>query len=444
MADAGQKGSPMDLLLSLLRALLGIGALVGLCWLISENRSRINWRLALLGLLLQIALAVVVLRVPWVHSGVEGISRFFSRLMGFSDEGATAIFGDMPTDVQAFGLAFTVLPAIIFFSALSAVLYHLRVLQLLVYGFAWMLSKTLNLSGAECLAAAANVFVGQTEAPLVVRPYLKGMNASEINALMTGGMATIAGGVLAIYMTLLGGGDEASTIAFGKHLLTASILSAPAALLTAKMIVPQTEIVETRMTFPKESPSESLLDAATKGTSDGLKLALNVGAMLIAFTALVKLLNFLAAVSIGSWTGLNEWVVAVTDGQFQAFDFSFMVGLISAPFAWLMGTPSGDLLIVGQLLGERLVLNEFYAYVSMGDMKGSGALEDPKTLLICTYALCGFANLTSIGIQVGGISALEPSQRSNLLRYGMKALLGGMVACYLTAIIATNVQLAFN
>lgn len=430
----------MDTAFSLFRALVGVVGLLALCWAISEDRRRINWKLIGVGVGLQLVLAILILKVGFVHDMVEGVSIFFRKLIGFSDEGARMIFGTLPDNPGVYGIAFTVLPTIVFFSAFSAVLYHLRVLQVVVYAFAWLLSKALRLSGAECLSAAANVFIGQTEAPLVVKPYLKGMNASEINALMTGGMATIAGGVMAIYMGLLGAGDEAAVTAFGKHLLTASILSAPAALVAAKMIVPQTQAVDQKVTFPKEMESSSLLDAATRGTTDGLKLALNVGAMLIGFTALVALLNYLTGSTIGSWTGLNDWVFEVTGGKFEAFDFSFIVGLLSAPFAWLLGVPNADLLVVGQLLGERLVLNEFIAYDHLSKMRASGMIEDPKSILIATYALCGFANVASIGVQVGGISALAPEQRSNLLRYGVKALIGGMVACYLTAVVASSIQ----
>ncbi|MDQ8205331.1 nucleoside transporter C-terminal domain-containing protein [Pelagicoccus sp. SDUM812003] len=430
----------MDTLLTLLRALIGIAGLLSLCWFVSEDRRRIDWKLVGSGIALQIVLALLILKVPFIHAGVAAVSSFFRRLIGFSDDGAEMVFGSMPSDVPVFGMAWTVLSAIVFFSAFSAILYHLKVLQVIVYVFAWLLSKALKLSGAESLAAAANVFIGQTEAPLVVRPYLKNMTRSEINSLMTGGMATIAGGVLAIYMSALGGDDPAQVEAFGKHLLTASILSAPAALVAAKIIAPQTESVDGQVAFPKEKEYDDLLDAATKGTSDGLKLALNVAAMLIAFTGLVALLDYAIGSWIGEWTGLNAWVASATDGKFDAFDFSFIIGVASAPFAWLLGVPNGDLLVVGQLLGERLVFNELFAYLHFAELKSGGALEDGKSILILTYALCGFANIASIGIQVGGISALEPSQRGNLLRYGFRALVGGMVACYLTAIIASTIQ----
>lgn len=434
----------MDTLLTLLRALIGIAGLLALCWWASEDRRRIDWKLVGAGLGLQWVLAGLILKVPLCHDAVAGVSGFFSKLIGFSDVGAEMVFGSMPRDVPAFGVAWTVLSAIVFFSALSAILYHLRILQALVFAFAWLLSKALKLSGAECLAAAANVFLGQTEAPLVVKPYLKGMTRSEINALMTGGMATIAGGVLAIYMSVMGGGDEAATIAFGKHLLTASILSAPAALIAAKMISPQLESVEGEVAFPRETQYDGVIDAATKGTSDGLKLALNVGAMLVAFTGLVALLNYMVGSWIGEWTGLNAWVSSVTDGKFSAFNFSFVIGVLSAPFAWLLGVQNSDLLVVGQLLGERLVFNEFIAYLHLAELKNSGVITDSQTILILTYALCGFANIASIGIQVGGISAMEKSQRPNLLRCAFRSMLGGMVACYLTAIVASTIQSGIN
>lgn len=430
----------MDTLLTVVRALIGIAGLLALCLWLSEDRKRIDWRLVGSGLALQLVLAMLILKVPFAHDGVAAVSGFFSKLIGFSDDGAEMVFGSMPKDVPIFGIAWTVLSAIVFFSALSAILYHLRILQVIVFAFAWLMSKALKLSGAECLAAAANVFIGQTEAPLVVKPYLRGMTRSEINSLMTGGMATIAGGVLAIYMNALGGGEETAMIAFGKHLLTASILSAPAAMVVAKIIAPQTENVDSQIAFPKEKEYDTLLDAATKGTTDGLKLALNVGAMLVAFTGLVALLNYAIGSWIGEWTGLNAWVISFTDGKFSAFDFSFIIGILSAPFAWLLGVSNGDLLIVGQLLGERLVFNELFAYLHFAELKNSGIFTDERSILILTYALCGFANIASIGIQVGGISALEKSQRPNLLRYGLRSMFGGMVACYLTAIVASTIQ----
>ncbi len=429
----------MDFAITVFRSILGIGLLLLMCYGLSENRNRIRWKLVGYGIGLQIVMALLLLKVAFFHDAIRGVAAFFNRLIGFSNEAATMVFGTLASDTEGtFGFAFTVLPTIVFFSAFSAILYYLRILPCIVYAFAWMMSKTLRLTGAESLASAANIFIGQTEAPLVVRPYLKGMNHSEIMSLMTGGMATIAGGVLVIYMNVLGGGSGESAIAFGQHLLTASILSAPAAMVVSKILVPQMESVDGQLAFPKERFNDGLLDAATQGTSDGIKLALNVGGMLIAFTALAALANWLIGEGLGSWTGLNDWVAQITDGRFEAFNFSFIVGLLCAPFAWLIGVAWSDCLIVGQLLGERLVLNEFISYLNLAKFEEAGVFHDSKSVTIATYALCGFANLTSVGIQIGGIGSLEKSQRPALLKYGIKALVGGMVACYLTAIIATN------
>ena len=431
----------MDDWIPVIRAAFGLSALILLCYGMSERRDRIRWSLVGYGLALQIVLAILILRIPFFHEATRSVSWFFSKLVGFSSSSAAFVFGKLASDeTGAFGFAFTVLPTIIFFSALSAILYYLRVLPLIVFGFAWLLNRSMRLSGAESLAAAANVFIGQTEAPLVIKPYLKSMNHSEVMALMTGGMATIAGGVLAVYMSVLGGGSETETIAFGQHLLTASLLSAPAAMVVSKMLVPQVESLDANLAFPSDAASGGLLDAATRGTTDGIKLALNVGGMLLAFTGLVYLLNWMVSAGVGEWSGLNSWVVSVTDGRFEAFNFSFLVGIVSAPFAWLIGVAWEDCLIVGQLLGERLVLNEFISYLNLAEFQASGVFRDSKTAVIATYALCGFANLTSVGIQIGGISALEPSQRTNLLKFGLRSLLGGMVACYMTAIIASTLM----
>ena len=429
----------MDDWIPVIRAIFGLCVLVLLCYGVSERRDRIRWSLVGYGIALQIVTAVLILRVPVFHDATRSVSWFFSKLVGFSNSSAAFVFGRLASDeTGAFGFAFTVLPTIIFFSALSAILYYLRILPFIVFGFAWLLNRSLKLSGPESLAAAANVFIGQTEAPLVIKPYLKYMSRSEIMALMTGGMATIAGGVLAVYMNVLGGRSEAESIAFGQHLLTASLLSAPAAMVVSKILVPQVESLDASLALPKDSVSGGLLDAATRGTSDGIKLALNVGGMLLAFTGLVYLLNWTVSSGLGEWSGLNSWVVQITDGRFEAFNFSFLVGVVSSPFAWLIGVAWEDCLIVGQLLGERLVLNEFISYLNLAEFQSSGAFSDPRSAVVATYALCGFANLTSVGIQIGGISALEPSQRPNLLKFGLRSLLGGMVACYMTAIIAST------
>ncbi len=326
-----------------------------------------------------------------------------------------------------------VLPTIIFFSALSSVLYYLGILQKVVGGFAWLMRKTLRLSGAESLAAAANVFIGQTEAPLVVKPYLERMTRSELLCLMVGGMATIAGSVFGAYMAMLGGDSEADRIYFGMHLLTASIISAPAAIVCAKMIYPEDQKVDHTVEISKEEAGSNFLDALSRGTTDGLKLAVNVGAMLLAFMAFVYLIN-LALAGLGSF-GLNQWVTEQTLGAHKNFDLQFIMGILFAPVAWIIGIDPMHIMSIGQLLGEKTILNEFVAYLSLGDMKANGVL-DHRSVVIATYALCGFSNFASIGIQIGGISAIAPGQRNNLTAFGIYALIGGTIACLLTACVA--------
>ncbi len=323
-----------------------------------------------------------------------------------------------------------------FFSALTSVLYYLNILQYVVYAVAWLMKRTMRLSGAESLAAAANIFVGQTEAPLVVKPYLEKMTRSEILALMTGGMATIAGGVLVAYVGLLGGSDPVQLQFFATHLLLASIISAPAALLVAKMMVPETGAIDQELLVPRHRMGSNLLDAIAQGTTQGVKLAVNVAAMLLVFIAIIAMINFIVRDGLGAWTGLNGWVRTWSGGVYEGASLSFILGLAMAPLAWVLGVPSGDLIPVGQLLGEKVVLNEFYAYVNFSELKQAGVLTNPRSVIIATYALCGFANFGSIGIQIGGISVLAPGQRTTLCAMGIKALVAGTLACFITACIA--------
>jgi CNT family concentrative nucleoside transporter len=438
----------MEFFTDLFRGLIGLASLLGICYLLSSNRKAIDWRLVFMGLGLQLILAIAVLKVPFIRIGFDYISSFFVVLLDFTDAGAAFVLGKWPDVAQirdgisgevftiGYVFAFKVLPTIIFFSALSSVLYYLGVLQFIIKGFAWIMVRTMRLTGAESLAAAANIFIGQTEAPLVVKPYLEKMSKSEILCLMTGGMATIAGGVFAAYVGFLGGSDPVSKQLFATHLLTASIMSAPAAIIAAKMLYPETEprdLAHQDLDIPKSEAGNNLLDAISKGTTDGLKLAINVGAMLLVFTAMIAMVNYVIANFIGSWTGLNDWVVTYTDGRFSAFNLEFILGVIFSPIAWLLGVASEDTLLVGQLLGLKTTLNEFYAYAELQSIKDS---LGEKSLIIATYALCGFANFASIGIQIGGIGAIAPGQRKTLTEFGIKALIGGTVACFLTAAIA--------
>jgi len=356
-------------------------------------------------------------------------------MINSSETAAIFLFGDLAKPGGPYGFAFSVLPTIVFFSALSSILYYLGVLQKVVFGFAWIMNKTMRLTGAESLAAAANVFIGQTEAPLVVKPYLERMSKSEINSLMTGGMATIAGGVFGAYMSMLGGNDPVQKVEFGMHLLTASIISAPAALVAAKIILPETnKVINKNLDVSKESIGSNFLDALARGTTDGLKLAVNVGVMLLSFMAMIFLVNELLT-RFGDLVNLNDFIASSTNGAFGELSLQYILGTLFSPIAWLIGVSSGDLLMIGQTLGEKTILNEFVAYASLAEYKAAGVLSE-KSVIIATYALCGFANFASIGIQIGGISAIAPSQRENLIRLGVKALIGGTIATLITGAIA--------
>jgi len=424
---------------SLMRGFLGMIALLFITWLLSANKRAIDWRLVGIGMGLQVIFALLVLKVPMVSFLFEAVASFFVKVLDFSYAGSVFLFGDLVSRTDTFGyiFAFQVLPTIVFFSALSSLLYYVGIMQKIVYGFAWVMSKTMRLSGAESLAAASNIFIGQTEAPLVVKPYLEKMTKSEILCLMVGGMATIAGGVFAAYVGFLGGTDPVQRQYFATHLLTASILSAPAAIVAAKMLFPETEPdkIDREINIPKTKIGSNLLDAISNGTTDGLRLAVNVGAMLLTFTALIYMFNYLLGL-VGGVMNLNESIKAATDGRFDGLSLDYLLGVSFSPVAWLLGTPWSDSMLVGELLGKKTIINEFVAYEKMNAVKDAGLFLHQKSVIIATYALCGFANFASIGIQIGGIGALAPNQRKTLARFGIKALIGGTVASFLTAVIA--------
>ncbi len=546
------------------RGILGITVLIGILFLLSSNRKAIDWKLVFMALGMQILFGLAVLKIDFVRKGFDFVGGMFILVLDYTKEGSLFIFGEHLMDPSSVGFvfAFQILPTIIFFSALSSILYYLGILQRIIYVLAFVMTKIMRLSGAESLAAAANVFIGQTEAPLIVKPYLDKMTKSEILCLMVGGMATIAGGVLAAFIGFLGGDDPVARLEFARHLLTASIMSAPAAILAAKILFPETEEVNTNLEIPKEKIGSNLLEAISNGTTDGLKLAINVGVMLIVFIALVAMLNSICTATLGNWIGwtvsdgslalfgssflpaqdtlvlassiplpyeetvkivqesivstssgmdsivfnvidqqitimndsmvydtlsrssmdlqwaviaqetiansigndslaavdgwilmqnnvpvdtlsyasedlnrisLNMHVNQITEGRFTSFNLEYILGLIMSPLAWVLGTPSQDILIIGQLLGKKTILNEFVAYA---DIPTVSAHITYKSKIIATYALCGFANFASIGIQLGGIGAIAPSQKSTLAKFGVKALIGGTIACFLTATIA--------
>ena len=414
--------------------IVGLAVLIGLTWLFSNNRAKVDWRLVGIGLLLQVLVAAFVLLTPWGAGVFDALSKGFVRLLGFTTEGARFIFGDFG-DPSRFGFvfAFQVLPTIIFFASFMSVLYHLGAMQKVVQGMAWVITRVMRVSGAETLSVCANAFIGQTEAPLVVRPYIAGMTPSELLTLMVGGMATIAGGVLGAYVLLLGGDDPVQQAAFAKHLITASIMAAPATLVIAKILVPETGTPQTLGTVRVhvEKTTANIIDAAAAGAADGLKLALNVGAMLLAFIALIALVNAPLA-WLGGITGLEAALG-------REVTLSTLLGYLLAPLAWVIGVPWQDAGTVGGLIGTKVVLNEFVAYVQMGEiLRGEvdGVSLTPQGTLIATYALCGFANFSSIAIQIGGIGGLAPERRQDLARFGLRAVLGGSIATMMTATIA--------
>lgn len=418
---------------SISRGVLGMIALVFIGFLFSADRKNIKWSLVIKGILLQVVLALLILKAPYVEGFFEFISRAFVKVVDMAHYGATFVFGSfMDGQVNPYvkNFATWILPSVIFFSALTSLLYYWGILQRVVFGMAWVMKRLLGLSGAESVSAAGNIFLGQTEAPLLVKPYLSKMTKSELLCLMAGGMATIAGGVLAAYIGFLGGEDDQQQIYFAKHLLTASLMSAPAAIVFAKILFPEKEEINTDLSVDKEKLGANALEAIANGTTDGLKLAVNVGAMLIVFISLVALANFMLG-KVGYYTGANDMIASW--GHYQSLSFEAILGYSLSPLAWLMGVPWADCLAVGQLLGEKTILNEFVAYGNLGTLQH---YMSDKSTLMSTYVLCGFANFASIGIQVGGIGSLAPDKKSTLAKFGMKALIAGTLACMSTAVIA--------
>lgn len=424
------------LISSILRGLLGLVFLVSIGVLFNKNRRNIPWSIVFKGILIQVVFAYGILEVPLVQHFFEYISLFFVKVVSFTQAGTHFLFSSFVTkqiEPALINFVIQVLPTIIFFSALTSLLYYFGILQKIVWVFAWVMKKIMKISGAESLAAAANVFLGQTEAPLLIKPYLPNMTKSEIFCLMCGGMATIAGGVLAAYVGFLGGSDPVQQALFAKHLLAASVMSAPAAIVAAKLLVPETENFDNTLEVSKERIGENALEAIANGTGDGIKLAVNVAAMLLVFTAFITMLNFILKDIVGDLTGANTWIAAHT--KFNGLSMQFILGYICAPISWMMGVPYEDIVPVGQLLGEKTILNEFVAYVTLADMKNTHTIMQEKSIIMATYALCGFSNFASIGIQIGGIGSLVPSKRGLLSSLGFKAVLGGTLACFFTAVV---------
>jgi len=422
-------------LTSLLRGLLGMVVLILISWLFSTDRAAISWKVVLTGLLIQVLLAVSILYIPVIRMIFEFTGKIFVKILDFTGEGTTFLFGSL-TDTARFGTIFAIqiLPTIIFFSALTSLLFYWGVIQIIVYGLAWVMTKALKLSGAESLSVAGNIFLGQTESPLMIKEYIPFMNRSEILLVMIGGMATLAGGVLAAYIGFLGGSDPVQRLIFAKHLLAASVMAAPGAVVVSKILVPQTEEISSNIKITKEKVGNNVLDAISNGTIQGLKLAANVAAMLLVFLAFIAFINFIL-LKVGGWTHLNDVIDRITAHRYHELSLQFVLGYLMAPLMWLIGVAKEDIALVGQLLGEKIIMTEFVGYISLAKMKADAVFQDPKSVIMATYMLCGFANFASIGIQIGGIGSLAPNKRSLLARYGMRALLGGSVASLLSATI---------
>ncbi len=422
---------------SLWRGILGMVSLLVIAFLFSSNRRAINWRTVGLGLAFQLLIAIGVLKVSFIKNAFETVGQLFVNVLEYTRAGSEFLFGGM-LDINSFGFifAFQVLPTIIFFSALTSVLFYFGIIQVVVKGMGWLLTKLLNISGAESLSVAGNIFLGQTEAPLLIKAYLEKMNKSEMLLVMVGGMATVAGAVLAAYIGFLGGDDPALRLMFAKHLLAASVMAAPGAIVISKMLYPQTEPINTDVKVSSEKIGSNFLDAIANGTTEGLRLAVNVGAMLLVFVAFIAMFNGILG-WIGDMTSLNNWVAA--NSAYKSLSLEAILGTLFAPLMWLMGVAKEDMTMMGQLLGIKLAASEFVGYIQLADLKNVQNelhLNYEKSIIMATYMLCGFANFASIGIQIGGIGSLAPGQRKTLSKFGMKALIGGTIASLISATIA--------
>jgi len=408
--------------------LFGLAVLISVAFAFSRHKKSVDWRQIAAGVGLQIVFAVIVILVPGGREFFDAISRVFVKVIDFAMAGAVFVFGDLAKASEfGFIFAFQVLPTIIFFASLMGVLYHIGLMQKIVQGMAWVMLKVMRVSGSESLSVAANVFIGQTEAPLVVRPYIAKMTESELFTMMVGGMATIAGAVLAAYIAMLGGTDEVQRLFYARHLLAASVMAAPATIVIAKLLRPETEesLTKGSIHLEVEKTATNVIEAAANGAADGVKLSLNVGGMLLAFFALITMVNY-PLEWIGEITGISELIG-------QTLSLSIILGFILSPLAWIIGIPWSEAAIVGGLIGEKIVINEFVAYLHLGEIKHT---LSEHSVLISTYALCGFANFSSIAIQLGGIGGLAPNRRSDIARLGMRAVLGGTLATMMTATIA--------
>ena len=422
---------------SVLRGLLGLFVLLTIAIAFSTDRKNIAWKTVGIGLLIQFMLAIGILRIGWIQSIFEAMGELFVSILDFTNAGSVFLFGDlMNVDSYGFIFVFQILPTIVFFAALTSLLFYLGVIQVVVKFLALGVTKVLKISGAESLSVIGNIFLGQTEAPLMIKAYLERMNKSEILLVMIGGMATVAGGVLAAYIGFLGGNDPVMRLEFAKHLLAASVMAAPGAIVIAKILYPQTESINNEVSVSIDNIGSNALDAISNGTVEGIKLATTIGGMLLVFVALIAMCNGILG-WVGDWTTLNDWFAANT--IYEGFSLEAILGLLFAPLMWIMGVPAPDIMPMGQLLGIKLAASEFVGYIQLAELKDPVSiihLQYQKSIIMATYMLCGFANFASIGIQIGGIGSLAPGQRKVLSRFGIRALIGGTLASLISAVIA--------
>ena len=410
---------------SFLRGILGIATVLGIAYLMSYDRKRIDWKLVGGGLFMQLVFALIVLYVPAAGTVLEWIGKAFIKLMDFTQSGVAFLLGPLVTKSEGFIFLLNSLPVVIFFSALVSLFYYWGIIQRVVGGFSWVLRRFMNISGAEGLVTSGNVFLGMTESPVLIKNYLPAMNRSEIFLVMVSGMGTIAGTVMGTYIGMLAGGDPVSRVLFAKHLLSASLMAAPGSIVLAKILCPQTEKVDDRLVkMEKVGQHSTALDALAAGASTGVRLMVNVA-----------LANYILEGVIGRYTGLNDWIVSVTDGKAKGLTFQFVLGVILSPFMWLIGVPYQDVMLVGSLLGQKTILNEFVAYFQLQEWKDAGLFMYQKSILMSTYILCGFANISSIGILLGGMGVLAPEKRELITRFGFPAMIGGALVSVLSATI---------
>ena len=418
---------------SIVKGIFGMAVILFIVWIFSCNRKKVNWGTVFKALALQLIIALSVLLFPAVQSAFEIFGKCFVAVLGWTRAGSEFLFGDL-VDLNKFGYIFAlqILPTIVFFSSLTSLFFYLGILQKIVWVMGWCLTKLMKLSGAESLSCAGNIFLGQTEAPLLVKEYIPKMTKSELMLVMTAGMATMAGGVLAAYIGMLGNGDRALEVEFAKHLLSASVMAAPGAIAIAKILYPQDETIDNSVEVSQEKIGKNILDAITNGASDGLKLAANVAAMLLVFYALIAGFNYIF-LKIGDWTTLNNLIASATDGRYSSLSLEFLLSYLFYPVIWVTGVPTADIAPIGRLLGEKLILTEFVGYQSLADMIKTGIFSSPKSIIMATYILCGFANFASVGIQIGGIGGIAPNKKSILSAFGFRALFGASMVALVSA-----------